>query len=238
MQIEYGAVRRMKYLYRIALLTMLLSLPALGCFMGHPEPYFPPHRICYEPGWLNVEGDIMRVRILEDISMRGYPHLKLRQGFTLKRAIVELSGGDGIGHVVAVADNSSRGFAIETMDSNQGKFLFAPLTTTDAMLEYVEFMYHEPPVSEYEREHRYILSQADYDNTLAHFEKYTIHAAPPVNFTRITATDSGHYLVELVYSSELYVHRVTYASFNVTREGDIEFIDSYNFVEGPPGAVL
>jgi len=228
----------MKYLYWVALLSIFLSLPALGCFIGHPEPYFPPHRICYEPGWLNIEGDIIRVQILEDISMRGYPHLRLRQGFTLKRAIAELSGGDGIGNVVAVADNSSRGFGIETMDSNQGKFLFAPLTSTDAMLEYVEFMFHEPPVSEYDREHRYITSQEDYDDALMHYGKYTINKTPPISFTRITETVDGRHLVELVYRSELYVQRLTYTSCYVTRDGDIEFKDSYIFVEGPPGAVL
>lgn len=229
----------MKYLYCIAMLTVFLSLPSLSCSDGHPEPYFPPHQISYEPGRLKIEdGDTMHILLMEDISLSGYPHLQLRQGLTLKRAVLDRSGGDYIGHVVAIADNSSKGFVVETMDGKQGGFLFAPLTSNDAVLEYVEFMFHEPPVSEYDREHRYITSQDGFNEALAHFGKYTFTKTPPVSFTRITGPDGGRYLVELVYRSELYVERITYMACYVTIDGDTEYKDGYIFVEGPPGAVL
>ena len=124
----------------VALACLLAVLPA-GC---GTDAEFPPHKNSYALGFLTGDVGIVYVRQMDNIDLSKYPHLRLRQGFTLKRAVERLMGGDTIGYVTAIDSPTGRGFAVEDMDGVQGGFLFAPLKSAEEALEYTQFMFHEP----------------------------------------------------------------------------------------------
>jgi hypothetical protein len=213
-------------------------MPLIGCSCEKADTDFPPHEISYEAGHLKGEGGTVSVLKLDDIDLSAYPHLALKEGFTLHRAIYKLSGGDMMGYIVAVRTASNRGFAVELLNGAQGKFLFAPIKTSAGALEYAEFMVHETPESTYFREHAYIKNQHDFDQALSDLKDYSIIRTPPTQITRVTEQSDGSYLVELVYRCELYQRRIEYRAILVYGDGSIEMKEGYVFVEGPAGGVL
>lgn len=220
----------------LVMLNLLAVLPA-SCSPATP---FPPHSISYILGCVTGAGFPRIVRQTEAIDLAAYPNLKLRDGFLLKRAVCNLAGGDVQGYVMAVRKSTGKGFAVEPMNSAQGKFLFAPIKSAAAALEYVEFMTHETPYSVYGREHEYILSADDFEKSLSTMKgmgKVETIKTPPTDITRITE-QSGGYLVELVYSCMLYTHRIEYLACWVHGDGSLELKEGYVFVKGPPGPVL
>ena len=218
----------------VALACLLSVLPA-GCSMGAE---FPPHKNSYALGFLTGDAGIVYVRQMDNLDLSKYPHLRLRQGFTLKRAVERFVGGDTIGYVTAIDSPTGRGFAVEDMDGVQGSFLFAPLKSAEEALEYTQFMFHEPSSSDYGREHFDINSRQDLDAALNKWNDYKILKTPPTEVTRVTQQSDGKYLVELVFSCYLGTQRIEYMSCVVGSDGGLEPVEYYKFIEGPPGALL
>jgi hypothetical protein len=219
-------------------LFILVILACCGCGPRPADMGFPPYLTSYNSGWLHGEEGFTKVREMSDIDMSPYPHLKVKDGFSLKRAVTDYIGGDQISCVVALHNDSNLGFVVEPLDGIQGEYLFAPLKDPDEILEYTEFMTHETPESDYNREHKYIYSQTEYDNALQQLKKYTVLRDPPTTFTRVTEQKDGSYLVELVYSCSLYQQRIEYVACIVNKKGGIILKDYFTFVQGPFGAVL
>jgi len=233
----------MKYRIAAAVFAVCLSVPLIGCRPPQVEVELPSHSISYQGKYL--KGDEGRIRILqmEPIDMTAYPHLKLREGFTLQRAICERQGGDQQGYVVAIYDASHTGFALELVDGVQGAqggFLFAPIENADQAREYVEFMVHETPVSIYDREHQSIYTQAGFEEALSQLggANATTLESPPTQITRVSDMGDGAYLVELVYKCELYRMRLEYLGCVVLRDGTLDLRERSVFIEGSPGAML
>ncbi len=218
----------------VALACLLTVLPA-GCTTGAE---FPPHKNSYALGFLTGDVGIVYVRQMDNIDLSKYPHLRLRQGITLRRAVERFMGGDTIGYVTAIDAPTGRGFAVEDMDGVQGGFLFAPLKSAEEALEYTQFMFHEPSSSDYGREHFDINSQQDLDAALSKWKEYQVLKTPPSNVTRVTQQSDGRYLVELVFRVYLGRQRIEYMSCLAGTDGSLEPLDYYKFIEGPPGALL
>jgi hypothetical protein len=233
----------MKYRIAVIAIAVCLSVPLLGCAPPPIEVELPSHSISYQGKYL--KGDEGRIRILqmEPIDMTAYPHLKLRDGFTLQRAICLRQGGDLQGYVVAIYDASHTGFALELVDGvqdAQGGFLFAPIESADQAREYVEFMVHETPVSIYDREHQSIYTQAEFEEALSQLggANATTLEAPPTQVTGVSDIGDGAYMVELVYKCELYRMRLEYLGCVVLRDGTLDLRERSVFIEGGPGAML
>ena len=204
----------------------------------------PSHQVGYAQGFLWSDEGKTRIISLENIDLSPYPHLKPKEGFVLRWAAYEFAGGDVLGFVVAIHQASDAGFAVEPLNGMQGAFLFAPIESDVAALEYVQFMAHETPESGYERDHAYIRSQADFEEALSQMREVASNDAvkildtPPTNITRVTGQGNGSYLVELVYKCELYKQRLEYLSCLVDSDGNLGLQERYVFIEGPPGPVL
>lgn len=233
----------MKCKIAAAVFAVCLTVPFIGCAPPPVDVELPAHSISYQGKYL--KGDEGRIRILEmeTIDMTAYPHLNLRDGFTLQRAICARQGGDLQGYVVAIYDASHTGFALELVDGVQGAqggFLFAPIENADQAREYVEFMVHETPVSIYDREHRSIYTQAEFEEALSQLggANATTLEVPPTQITRVSDMGDGAYLVELVYKFELYTTRLEYLGCVVLRDGTLDLRERSVFIEGGPGAVL
>jgi hypothetical protein len=233
----------MKYRIAVIAIAVCLSVPLIGCVPPQVEVELPPHKISYQGKYL--KGDEGRVRILEmeTIDMAAYPHLKLRDGFTLRRAICQRQGGDQQGYAVAIHDASNRGFALELVDGVQGAqggFLFAPIESADQAREYAEFMVHETGVSIYDREHQSIYTQAEFEAALSQLDgaEAKTREIPPTQVTRVRDMGNGAYIVELVYGCELYVRRLEYLCCVVLRDGTLDLRERSVFIEGVPGAML
>jgi len=226
----------------LATCAAVLALLSIGCQPPAPPVELPPHKISYQGKYL--KGDEGRIRILEleTIDMAAYTHLKLRDGFTLRRAICERQGGDQQGYAVAIHDASNRGFALELVDGVQGAqggFLFAPLESAEQAREYAEFMVHETAVSIYDREHQSIYTQAELEAALSRLgAKAETREIPPTQVTRVSDLGNGAYLVEMVYSCELYIQRLEYICCVVLRDGTLDLRERSVFIEGGPGAML
>lgn len=221
----------------------VLALLSIGCQPPALPVELPPHKISYQGKYL--KGDEGRVRILEmeTIDMAAYPHLKLRDGFTLRRAICERHGGDQQGYAVAIHDASNRGFALELVDGVQGAqggFLFAPIESAEQAREYAEFMVHETAVSIYDREHQFIYTQAEFEAALSQLggAEAKTREIPPTQVTRVRDMGNGAYLVELVYKCELYIMRLEYLCCVVLRDGTLDLRERSVFIEGGPGMML
>jgi len=199
---------------------------------------FPPHKNSYALGFLTGDVGIVHVQQMDNIDLSKYPHLKLRQSFTLKRAVERFMGGDTIGYVTAIIAPTGCGFAVEDMDGIQGGFLFAPIESAEAALEYTEFMFHETSFSDYGREHFDIDSQQDLDAALSMWKDYEVLKTPPTNITRVTQQSDGRYLVELVFRCYLGKQRIEYMSCLVGSDGSLEPLEYYMYIEGPWGAML
>ena len=68
----------------------ILIMPLIGCSHEKGDTDFPPHKISYEAGHLKGEGGTVSVLKLDDVNLSAYPHLTLKEGFTLHRAIYKL----------------------------------------------------------------------------------------------------------------------------------------------------
>jgi len=99
----------MKYRIAAIALAVCLSVPLIGCVPPQVEVELPPHKISYESGRLKSDEGRVRILELQTIDMTAYPHLKLRDGFTLRRAICERQGGDQQGYAVAIHQASNAG---------------------------------------------------------------------------------------------------------------------------------
>ena len=106
---------------------------------------------------------------------------------------------------------------------------------------------HETPEYFYDREHVYILTEADYQSDMAELEEAAADSedatvkvlkTPPTHVTRVTAQSGGKYMVELVYKCLLRTQRLEYQSCLVGSDGSIELQEKYVFVEGAPGMIL
>ncbi|MDD5312243.1 MAG: hypothetical protein PHO26_04325 [Dehalococcoidia bacterium] len=170
--------------------------------------------------------------------MSRYPRLSLRQGYSVKRAVERFIGGDTIGYVTAIHTATDVGFVVESMNSAQGGFLFAPIKSAEEALEYANFMFHEPPFSAYSREHVDIYNQQDLDEALSGWKDYKVLKNPPTDITRVTRQNDGKYSVELVFRCYLGKQRIEYMSCLVDSEGNLEALEYYIYVEGPWGAAL
>lgn len=224
-------------------LAALVLAPWSGCAPRTPPVELPPHKISYQGKHLKSDKGRIRILVWETIDMAAYPHLKLRDGFSLKRAVCRRSGGDPQGYAVAIHDASNRGFALEPpedVQGTQGGFLFAPIESADQAREYAEFMVHETPWSLYDREHRSIYTQADFETALSQLDgsRTKTLQTPPTNITRVKDLGNGVYMVELVYGCEMYVRRLEYICCVVLRDGTLDLREWYVFMEGGPGAVF
>ena len=224
-----------KHILAIVVLSGLTLILLANCGTGGE---FPPHKNSYALGFLTGDDGIVYIRQMEDIEMNKYPHLSLRQGFTLKRAVERFMGGDTIGYIAAIRLPTGCGFAVEDMDGVQGGFLFAPLKSAEEALEYTKFMLHETSSSDYGREHFDIINQQDLDTELNRWGDYEILKIPPTNVTRVTQQSDGRYLVELVFCCYLGRQRVEYMSCLVGTDGGLEPVEYYMYIEGPQGSVL
>lgn len=224
----------------IALFIVMLS----GCFARPVE--LPSHEVSYTPRHLKGEWGKLRILQLESIDLNAYPHLRLKEGFALHRAIYDYHGADVRGFLVAVHEASERGFAVEPLSGVHGKFLFAPIESTAEALDYVKLMVHETPETLYLREHTYIHSPHDSETVLSALTEAAsafgrpleMLETPPTNVTRVTEQSSGKYLVELVYRKYTYDQRIEYLACLVYSDGSLEFQESYVFIVGPPGALF
>ena len=124
----------MHRLVPLIVLAVLIITPLIGCSPEKEDTDLPPHQISYEEGRLKGEEGTVRVLQLDDVDLSIYPHLTLKKGFTLHRAIYKRSGGDMIGPIVAVRAASDRGFVVEPLNGVQGKFLFAPIKTSASLV--------------------------------------------------------------------------------------------------------
>jgi len=233
----------MKYRIAVIAIAACLSVPLIGCLPPQVEVELPPHEISYQDG--HLEGDEGRVSILklQTIDMTAYAHLKLRDGFTLRRAIYRRQGGDQQGYAVAIHDASNRGFALKLVDGvqgAQGEFLFAPIESSEQAREYAEFMVHETSVSIYDREHQSIYTQAEFEAALSQLggAKAETREIPPTQVTRVREVGNGAYLVELVYKCDLYIRRLEYLCCVVLRDGTLDLRERIVFIEGGPGMML
>ena len=224
-----------KHILAIVVLSGLTLILLANCGTGGE---FPPHKNSYALGFLTGDDGIVYIRQMEDIEMNKYPHLSLRQGFTLKRAVERFMGGDTIGYIAAIRLPTGCGFAVEDMDGVQGGFLFAPLKSAEEALEYTKFMLHETSSSDYGREHFDIINQQDLDTELNRWGDYEILKIQPTNVTRVTQQSDGRYLVELVFCCYLGRQRVEYMSCLVGTDGGLEPVEYYMYIEGPQGSVL
>jgi hypothetical protein len=216
-----------------------LALLSCGCASRTPPVELPPHKISYQGKHLKSDEGRVRILEMETINMTAYPHLKLREGFSLGRAICGRQGGDQQGYAVAIHDTSNRGFALEPKDSTQGGFLFAPIESADQAREYAEFMVHETGVSIYDREHQPIYTQAEFEAALSQLgAKAKTREIPPTQVTRVRDLGNGDYMVELVYRCELYIQRLEYLCCVVLRDGTLDLRERIVFIEGGPGIML
>ena len=236
---------------RVLALSLVLMVSAAvsltGCGLGQTGVQFPSYEISYRWGCLFGDGLPKRVLSWEDIDMPYYPHLKLIEGFTLRRAIYQLNGGDAQGYLVAIYQASGTGFKVEPLNGIQGDFLFGPIKSPQQALEYVELMIHETPMNTYDREHVYINNPDEFqqamhklDENAESFKDSKVESikTPPTNVTRVTVQGDDKYLVELVYRCELYNQRIEYAACVVGSDGSLKLGERYVFIEGPPGAML
>ncbi len=230
----------MKLRIIFVVLAAFVIVPWSGCAPPVPPVELPEHSISYQGNYLKGNEGRFRILEIEVIDMAIYPHLKIKDGFILQRAICGRQGGDQQGYAVAIHQASNTGFGIEHIDGAQGGFLFGPIESVDQAREYAEFMVHETAMSIYDREHQSIYTQADFENALSQLDRARIKTikTPPTNITRVRDIGEGYYLVELVYACELYVRRVEYLGCVVCRDGFIDLQENYVFIEGGPGSML
>ena len=95
----------------LIVLIALFIVALIGCLPRPVQVELPPHQLSYTPGCLKGEGVKLRILELQNIDLDVCPHLRVREGFTLHRAIYAYSGGDVIGFLVAVHEASKTGFA-------------------------------------------------------------------------------------------------------------------------------
>lgn len=237
-------------------LTIVAALSIMLLIISCRKPIeveLPPHKISYLPEiTITIDGEEQRgpglsspdfredfsIIMLEDISRDAYPHLRLREGFVLHLTRDPTFGASSI-YLLAIHEASESGFVVEHLNHVHGGFLFAPIESAAAALEYVELMYGQTMQSAYDRDLTFIHSLDDFETELGRMKEIASHpdevkmlGTPPTYVSRATEQGPGKYLVELVYKQEFFLQTIDYHPLWVYRNGGIEDKLGRPFVEG------
>jgi len=207
----------------------------------------PEHEIAYENGVLvNAQtGAALNVTSLQPVDMATkYPHLKVREGFEVKWAIVARRGGELIGFTVAIYIPNDKGFAIEPRNWEHGKFLFAPIDSPGQGLEYVQFMTNEVAASLKDKAYVEILSDDQFDDIIRSMREraerlgtdITFLSTPPTNHTRI-GNEGGEFVVERIYFRMIEREQILYSKSIVSRDGMVSVVSEFVYVMGVRSAL-
>ncbi|MBM3175136.1 MAG: hypothetical protein FJZ93_05335 [Chloroflexi bacterium] len=221
----------------LVLLTSCVCTPIDSDLPPPPPPpigvELPPYETAYASGRLYYEDGKREDVRLEDLDMAYYPHLNIkRDDFILKRAIFYSVPPHQAG-IVALHQASQTGFIIEKANDVHGKFLFAPIESAEAALEYAKFMIH---TVSHQRYCRYLYSPADFERAVNQMKKAgTVETikTPPTTVTRVTEEGNGQYLVEFVSFCAGYGLGMEYSACRVSSDGGLELLDNFVFIKGP-----